>query len=178
MVRRRSASCPWLHQIPAILLIGLVTMPAFAFSGHGVKKQDCKREVEALEQQWRQAQLTGDIATMDRLLADDYIGINITGQVNTKAQQLERARKHIFQITSIDLIDMKVRLLGKVAVVTSLASVIGTNAGSPVVGNFRYTRVYEHLPTGSWRITNFEATRIPDKSRDKDVLASRNERPG
>jgi len=31
---------------------------------------------------------------MDKLLSDDYIGITMTGQVNTKAQQLDRMRMH------------------------------------------------------------------------------------
>ena len=43
------------------------------------KKHDAKRQVEALEEQWRQAQLIGDVATMDKLLSDDYIGITMTG---------------------------------------------------------------------------------------------------
>ena len=45
---------------------------------------------------------------MDKMLSDDYIGITMTGQVNTKAQQLERVRDHKFVLTRIDLGEMKV----------------------------------------------------------------------
>lgn len=123
-------------------------------------KQDVKKEVEALEQRWRMAQLTGDVATLDRMLADDFIGISMSGEVHTKAQQLERIRSKRLVLTRIDLDDMKVKLVDSVAIVTSQAMVEGTNEGVPVKGTYRYTRIYRQLPTGEWKITSFEATRI------------------
>jgi ketosteroid isomerase-like protein len=56
---------------------------------------------------------------------------------------------------------MQVKLIGSIAIVTSRAEVEGTNDGVPVKGKFRYTRVYQHLPSGQWKITSFEATRVP-----------------
>lgn len=123
-------------------------------------KHDVKKEVEALEQKWRTAQLTGDIATMDRMLAEDFIGISMSGEVNTKAQQLERMRSKRLVLTRIDLDDMKVKLVDSVAIVTCHAIVEGTNEGTPVKGTYRYTRIYRQLPSGEWKITSFEATHI------------------
>jgi len=124
------------------------------------KKHDEKKEVEALEEKWRTAQLAGDVATMDKMLADDFIGISMSGQVNTKSQQLERVRTRRVLISKIELSDMKVKLVGSVAIVTSVADVEGTSEGASVKGRYRYTRVYQRLPTGEWKITSFEATRI------------------
>ena len=131
-----------------------------AMTGRGVKR-DAKRQIEDLETQWRDAQLTGNVAEMDRLLSDDYFGISMTGQVNTKAQQLERIKKRTLTLSRIDLSDVKVKLLGATAVVTSRAEVEGTSDGQPMLGSFRYTRVYQRTPAGQWKITNFEATRLP-----------------
>jgi ketosteroid isomerase-like protein len=130
------------------------------------KKHDAKRQVEALEEQWRQAQLAGDVAVMDKLLSDDYIGISMTGQVNTKMQQLDRMRLHKVELTRLDLGDRQVKLIGSIAIVTSRAEVEGTNEGVPVKGTFRYTRVYQRLPSGGWKITSFEATRVPGPKHD------------
>jgi ketosteroid isomerase-like protein len=130
------------------------------------KKHAAKQQVEALEEQWRQAQLAGDVTTMDKLLSDDYIGITITGQVNTKAQQLDRMRMHKIALTRLDLGDRQVKLIGSIAIVTSRAEVEGTNDGAPVTGTFRYTRVYQRLPSGLWKITSFEATRVPRPRSD------------
>jgi ketosteroid isomerase-like protein len=131
------------------------------------KKHDAKRQVEALEEQWRQAQLSGDVATMDSLLSDDYIGITMTGQVNTKMQQLDRMRNHKMAISKLELGEMQVKLVGAIAIVTSRAEVEGTNEGIPVKGTYRYTRVYQRLPSGNWKITSFEATRVPGPRSDR-----------
>jgi ketosteroid isomerase-like protein len=132
------------------------------------KKHAAKQQVEALEEQWRQAQLAGDVATMDKLLSDDYIGISMTGQVNTKMQQLDRMRMHKIALTRLDLGERQVKLVGAIAIVTSRAEVEGTNEGAPVKGTYRYTRVYQRLPSGGWKITSFEATRVPGPKNPND----------
>jgi ketosteroid isomerase-like protein len=153
------------------LLITLSAAGAFsALTGHVASaaehphrehKRDYKREIEAVEEEWRTAQLNSDFATMDKLLAEDYFGISVTGQLNNKMQQLERLKKRTLVITKIDVSDRKIKLVGRVAIVTSLAEFEGTNEGEALKGKFRYTRVYKRYPDGSWKITNFEVTRVP-----------------
>ena len=142
-----------------VLLLGACSFPA---AGRNSKpgKPDYKRQVEQLEEQWRVAQLNGDLATMDKLLSDDYVGITMRGQVVTKVQQLERMRTGKFVLTKIELNDVKVKMIGMTAIVTSQAEVEGTNEGNSMHGTYRYTRVYTRLPSGVWKITNFEATRV------------------
>jgi len=165
--------CPIRGSLHGSLLASAVLLSG-AFAGFGAqpahglhtlplheRKHDAKRQVEALEEQWRQAQLSGDVETMDKLLSDDYIGISMSGQVNTKTQQLDRMRQHNLELTRIDLGEMQVKLIGSIAVVTSRAEVEGTDQGAPIKGVFRYTRVYQRLPSGQWKITSFEATRVP-----------------
>jgi ketosteroid isomerase-like protein len=57
-------------------------------------------------------------------------------------------------------------------VVTSLARIEATNDGTPIDGNVRYTRVYKRYPDGSWKITNFEVTRVPDKGERRGGAAN------
>jgi len=141
--------------------IALVGAQQAQAANHGhEKKHDVKKLVEALEEQWRKAQLAGDVATMDKMLSEDFIGISMSGQVNTKAQQLERVRSRKLVVTKVELSDMKVKLVDSVAIVTSQAEVEGTNEGVSVKGKYRYTRVYQRRPSGDWKITSFEATRI------------------
>lgn len=125
------------------------------------QKQEFKRQIADLEQQWRIATLTADLPLMDRLLSEDYVGISMTGQVNTKAMQLERLRKSTLVINKIYLSDLRIKLVGSVAIVTSRAEVEGVNDGVSMNGTFRYIRVYQRLPSGVWKITNFEPTRVP-----------------
>lgn len=142
-----------------VLFAGQAVCPVFATAASHGKKPDAKHEVELLEEQWRVAQLAGDTGTMDKMLSDDYLGISMTGEVDTKAQQLRRVADRRLMLTKIELSDMKVKLVGAIAIVTSRAQVEGMNDGTPVMGMYRYTRVYHHLPSGQWKITSFEATR-------------------
>jgi ketosteroid isomerase-like protein len=161
--------------LPSAILLSAMAMggsvPAFCAAWNQPlheKKHAAKQQVEALEEEWRKAQLAGDVATMDKLLSDDYIGISITGQVNTKAQQLDRMRMHKIALTRLDLGDTQVKLVGSIAIVTSRAEVEGTNDGAPLHGTYRYTRVYQRLPSGMWKITSFEATRVPGPRGDRN----------
>ena len=168
--------------IPTTVLLTAIVIgcsaPAFCANGNQQpreKKHEAKRQVEALEEQWRQAQLAGDVGAMDKLLSDDYIGITMTGQVNTKSQQLDRMRMHKIALTKLDLGDRQVKLIGSIAIVTSRAEVEGTNEGAPVKGTYRYTRVYQRLPAGGWKITSFEATRVPGPKNPADSRSTNND---
>jgi ketosteroid isomerase-like protein len=156
----RRASAVTMAMIVAACVLVLFQADTAAAQPHH-KNKDFKQQVEELEQQWRTAQLAGDVATMDKLLSEDYIGISLNGQVNTKAQQLERLSTRRVSITRLDLSEMKVKLIGTIAIVTSRAQVEGTSDNVSVKGNYRYTRVYQRLPSGVWKITSFEATRLP-----------------
>ena len=150
--------------VSVLLLLALITGGPAAIASHrGENKNDFKHEIEKLEETWRTAQVAGDIATLDKLMSDDYVGISMSGQVNTKSQQLSRIRDRSLILTKIDLGDTKIKLLGQVAIVTVKASVEGTSEGVSMNGKYRYTRVYQHNPTGGWKVTNFEATRIPNR---------------
>jgi ketosteroid isomerase-like protein len=152
----------------AVVLCSTFVLVAQADGPHPKRKDQYKHQVEKLEEAWRIAQLNDDVDAMDRLLSDDYVGITMSGQVVTKTQQLDRMRTRNLVLTTITLGDVKVKLIGTTAIVTSLADVDGTNDGEPMHGTYRYTRVYSRLPSGIWKITNFEATRVgpPPPSRE------------
>ncbi len=125
-----------------------------------LQKRAERETIEALEKQFQKAQLDGDIATMDKLLSDDYLGISANGELSTKTQQLDHMRNRSLVITQMDTSDQKIKLIGPTAIVNSEVQVEGSLDGSPLRGRFRYTRVYQRLPGGAWKITSFEATRI------------------
>ena len=159
MPRRASISQVSFHVPVCVpLFVCLLVMPAGAHASEA--KKDVKKQIEQLEDQWRTAQLNGDIATMDHMMSDDYVGIPMTGQVTTKVQQLTRLRNHSFVLTRLDMQERKIKLVGQVAIVTVRARVEGTSAVRPIDGEYRYTRIYHQLPSGTWKITNFEATRL------------------
>lgn len=124
------------------------------------------KEIEGLEQDWRRAQLTANVTEIDHLLADDYLGVTANGTLETKADLLAMRRSGTTKFSQLDLTDLKVRVYGDTAVVTSRAEVSGTNGGTDISGLYRYTRVYNRR-NGQWRIVSFEASRISDNDRGK-----------
>ncbi len=124
---------------------------------HGQKRVE-RTQIVALEHTWQKATLSNDISTMDSLLSDDYLGITAGGEVLTKAQQLDRMKERKLVITKLNTSETKIKLIGKIAIVTCLARIQGSSDGRVVDGAYRYTRVYQRLPGGVWKVTNFEVT--------------------
>jgi ketosteroid isomerase-like protein len=121
------------------------------------------KEIEGLELEWRDALVNNNLPAIDRLLADDYLGIGANGTLETKADVLATHRSGSLKITLMNLSDLKIRVYGDTAVVTSKADLDGTNGGRDISGHYRYTRVYSYRD-GQWRIVSFEASRLPGES--------------
>ncbi len=143
-----------------LLLLLALAAPQFA-AATASSHQKSKDIILSLEQQWRSATLAGDLAELDKLLSDDYVGISWNGQVSTKVMQLDRIRTRALVLSRLDISDVKVKVVGPIAIVTSSAQIDGLTDGKEMHGTFRYTRIYQRLPQGTWKITNFEATRLP-----------------
>jgi ketosteroid isomerase-like protein len=124
------------------------------------EKHESRREVDQLEDAWRNAVVTGNAAVMDGLLADDFVAITASGTLQSKEDTLARLRGGRRHITAIELSDSKVRFYGTTALVTSFAQVTGTNAEGEVLGNFRYTHVYVRNAQGKWKMVSSESSRI------------------
>ncbi|HUY81629.1 MAG TPA: nuclear transport factor 2 family protein [Acidobacteriaceae bacterium] len=142
----------------AVVFCGLPAETAWALPhrDHAIRKH-----IEALEMRWREAELTNNVSVMEKLLADDYIGISANGTVETRQETLDAHRAGTMKIQSLNITDLKVRVYGNTAVVTSKAALLGENGQSDISGNYRYTRVYNKR-LGRWKIVSFEASRMHD----------------
>jgi len=154
----------WLLPTVGRLSLVLILLSVFTTQAHAgfPHHESVHKEIEGLELDWRQAQLTNNIPEVDRLLADDYLGISANGTLETKADELTRRRSGSLHITQLDLSDIKVRIYGDTAVVTSKADLIGKNGDRDISGRYRYTRVYSNRD-GQWRIVSFEASRVSNE---------------
>lgn len=153
-------SAPGIRLLAGILLV-FCALPLCA--AQKLQKHEHRhREIDQLEDAWRNAVLSSDTGAMNSLLADDYTAITANGTLQTKQDWLASLRSGRVHITTLDITDRKVRFYGDTAVVTSRAEVEGTGSVGEVFGNFRYTRVYVRSPQGKWKIVSFEASRIRD----------------
>lgn len=100
--------------------------------------------VAALEATWGTAPVAGDLETVARVVADDWVGVAPTGQTMSKTDLLEMlaSRPNIFD--SVQYSDVNVRVFGNTAVVTSLFEGSGK-----VELRQRFLRVYARR--GEWQ---------------------------
>ena len=142
-----------------------IPIPGYALAVPLLHREDrLHKEIENLEAQWRSALMQNDVATINRLLADDYLGINPNGTLETKADALALRRAGTTKISSIDPINMKVRVYGDTAVVTSQVQLEGHDGDRDISGRYHYTRVYSHR-SGEWKVVSFEASRMTPGSK-------------
>ena len=155
-------------RLAARLLLALcVTPAALGLALPRVQKHESRREIDQLEDTWRDAVLKSNTTVMASLLADDYMAITAAGTLQTKEQALDSLRAGHSHFTTLDISDRKVRFYGTTALVTSVAEVKGSTSEGDISGNYRYVRVYVRDPTGAWKIVSFEVSRIREAGEHK-----------
>jgi ketosteroid isomerase-like protein len=116
-------------------------------------------ELNQLGQTWAGAELRGDTALLDRLLADDFSGVGPYGFMLTKTQWLTRFTSGDLKHDSFTWDDVRVRIYGDAAVVTGRQTMTGTHQGNPVQGQFRVTQLLVKQ-SGTWQIAALQLSPI------------------
>ena len=112
-------------------------------------------ELNELGQTWADAELHGDIAMLDQLIADDFLGIGPLGFGLTKGQWLERFTSGDLKHEYFTWDKAKPRLYGDMAVITGRQTMTGTHQGNPIQGQFRVTQVLVKQPD-RWLIVGLQ----------------------
>ena len=132
-----------------------VAMPLLAFGQAANKKSSSKTEDEImqLEDQWVQSRAAKDPTVTRDLLADDYLGATVTGQVQTKQQQIDGITAGTLYTGKAEMTDRKVHIYGDTAVSTGIVTGV---AGADKV---RYLRVFVKR-NNKWRLVAAQGIRI------------------
>ena len=86
---------------------------------------------------------SGDIAALNRLLADEYTYTSRDGEISNKAEDLESYKTSQIRLESAELIEQKVRVISNyTAVENGKIRYIGANAGKPFDITKRYTTTW------------------------------------
>lgn len=110
-------------------------------------------EIRKVDQERIHAQVHADAVALDRIYADDFIGIGPSGTLRTKKDVLAdfTSRKLTFQSITTD--DVRIRVYGNAAVETGLSTMKGQDAGKVVPEENRFTRVWIK-EGGRWRLVS------------------------
>lgn len=106
------------------------------------------------------ALVRGDLATLDRLEADDWVGIDPAGNTTTKRASLEAIRGGHYRATLFQCDDISVRLFGETAIVSVRSTVQATYDGIDCSGIYRFTEVWIKR-RGRWQCVASHSSRLP-----------------
>jgi ketosteroid isomerase-like protein len=109
-----------------------------------------------MERDWTEAGLKKDVATLDKILADDWVGQGITGAA-TKAEALADLKSGDSKQDSVTLGEMKVRVFGNTAVVTGSDNEKSSYKGKDTSGHYTWTDVFVKRQ-GRWQAVASQGT--------------------
>jgi ketosteroid isomerase-like protein len=109
-----------------------------------------EEEVRHVESEWGDAFEHHDLATLDRLMADEYFLTDPLGVVRSKAETLAAIQRKevLFQSTNSE--GVNVRVNGDTAVVTGRSTFRGRYKGWSMAGQYQYTDVLVKR-SGCWK---------------------------
>jgi ketosteroid isomerase-like protein len=121
-----------------------------------------EQELLKLEQDWSNADLKGDVAVLDRILAEDWRITDNDGAIRIKAQTLAAFKSGEIKISSMVSDDMKVRVYGDAAVVTGRDTVKGMWLGKDISGQERWTDTWIRRD-GRWQCVATHSSKVAQK---------------
>jgi uncharacterized protein (TIGR02246 family) len=115
------------------------------------QRSNVEQAIRRLDKERIQAQIGADAVALDRIYADDFIGVGPSGTVRTKPQVISDFTSGDLKFQSITTDDVQVRVYGNTAVETGLSTMVGQDKGKTVPGDTRFTRVWVKQK-GRWRL--------------------------
>jgi ketosteroid isomerase-like protein len=101
-----------------LLKRALPIVAVFCLCGCGVQKdqKETERYILESERQWAESVATGDTSAIERILADDFIGVDPKGVLYNKQQMIVDTRNAPKHFVSNRVNDVKVRFYGSTAI--------------------------------------------------------------
>jgi hypothetical protein len=104
-----------------------------------------------IEERLRQAMLASDVGVLDELLAPEIIITNHLGKLLTKQNDLAAHQSGLIQIDEMIPFERQIQVHGEVSIVSVRMKMMGSYAGQPANGNFRFTRVWAISAREKWQ---------------------------
>ncbi len=142
-----------------IASVSLCLTALLAPAGRAKDDKSAEQTLLKIEQEWSEADLRRDPAALDRILADDWIGIDFEGTLLTKPEALRGIASGSGSLQSTALRDMKVRIYGNTAVITGTDTEKGEYHGQDSSGKYLWTDVFVKK-NGRWQAVSSQSTKL------------------
>lgn len=141
-----------------------IALLSFAFGQSSTSQQPAnstsEQEVGQMIEKYRTAILQRDIATLDKIWADDYVFVNAAGDVVSKTERLANIKSGTTTLDSIKHEEnATVRVYENSAVTTSRVTLKGQYSGQPISGEYRSILVWVK-GSGGWQLVSNQLTAL------------------
>jgi ketosteroid isomerase-like protein len=151
--------------IPHLAITMALLLSAFGQPATPQESENGKSEKEVREmiEKYRTALLQRDVSALEKIWADDYVFVNASGDVVTKAQRLANVKSGATKLESINKEEnIAVRVYQNSAVATSRVAIKGKYGGQSISGQYRSTHVWVKGPEG-WQLVANQLTALQRK---------------
>ena len=123
-------------------------------------QKETERYILESERQWAESVATGDTSGIERILADDFIGVDPQGRLYARQQMIDETRNAPKYFVSNRLNDVKVRFYGDTAIAQGSET---WEKRSGERGRFVWTDTWIRR-AGRWQIVAAEDLIAPEKA--------------
>jgi len=124
--------------------------------------ENAKEEILKVDEERNVALQNGDVATLDRLYADDLVYDNATGVLLTKAQHLADVKGKTLHFISFKHEDVQVVMHGDTGLLTGISKSEVEYKGSVSKSSRRFLNVFSKI-NGHWLVVGHFETDIAEK---------------
>ena len=125
---------------------------------------DVERYIMESERQWAESVANGDASVVERILADDFLGVDPDGNLYEKAKMVADTREAPKEFISNHLNDVKVRFFGDTAVAQGDESWV-RRTGTPLRARFVWANTWILRTMGKWQIVASEDLIAPEPAQ-------------
>ena len=109
-----------------------------------MNQEQIEQEVAQHADAWATAELQGDTSFLERILADDFVGVGPLGFLLNKQEWLARLQSGDLKYTAHTLDEVKVRAYNEAAIVIGRLTQEAAYRGNPINAQLRTTLVFIH----------------------------------
>jgi ketosteroid isomerase-like protein len=124
---------------------------------------EAERYIKESESQWAESVANGDASGVERILADDFLGVDPDGNLYEKAKMVAYTREAPKEFISNHLNDVKIRFFGDTAVAQGNESWVRRTV-TPLNGRFVWADTWLHR-NGKWQIVASEDLIVPEPAQ-------------
>jgi len=153
-----------------LVIVGLLVLGTVSCSGPppadaSYDRTRAETEIREIEGSWAQVAVSGDPAVIERIFADDFVGVAPDGAHYTKQGFIEDTKARPLGFTSIEVNEMKVRFEGNVAVAQGHETFTRKDGQR---GRFVWTDVLVRRD-GKWQLIAAQDAMVPDTEQPTSV---------